>query len=165
MAQRGVGVLRVSPSGGVPETLVTLKDSEVVNTAQVLPGGTHVLLSISEAIGEDRWDRADVVVQALGTEDRTVLVKGASAARSLPTGHLLYARAGNVYAVPFDVRSLQVGAGAATPVVQAVRRGGRQSGIPHVSVSVPGAFRREREPGVDADVVLFVYESYTNHAR
>ena len=133
--QGGVGVLRVSPSGGVPETLVTLTD-ERTNAAQMLPGGTHLLLSVKAA--SDNWDRGDVVVQALGTQVRTVLVKGASAARYLPTGHLLYARGGDVFAVPFDVRRLQVGAGQATPVVPAVRRVGIRAGIAQFSVSDSG---------------------------
>jgi serine/threonine-protein kinase len=138
-AQAGVGILRVSPSGGTPEVLVRLKEDEAANATQILPGGTHMLFSVTNREGRDRWDFANVVVQALATQTRSVVVEGAHSARYLSTGHLLYARGGNLYAVPFDVRRLQVGGGGAEPVVQGVRLSGAlRSGVAQFSVSDSG---------------------------
>jgi Tol biopolymer transport system component len=51
------------------------------------------------------------------------VVQGGSDAKYVPTGHLLYATSGVLYAVPFDVRSLST-SGGRVAVVEGVRRGG-----------------------------------------
>ena len=40
----------------------------------------------------------------LGRSDRKTVIEGGSAARYLPSGHIVYARGGIVFAVPFDAR-------------------------------------------------------------
>jgi hypothetical protein len=63
-------------------------------------------LYVSHSGGE--WDDATIVAQRLDTGERKVLVKGGTFPRYLPTGHLVYARAGALYALAFDARSLDV---------------------------------------------------------
>lgn len=119
--QSGKGILRVSPNGGTPEVLVSLKDGEVAHGPQMLPGGRHVLFTLTTATGPNRWERAQIVVQSLASGERKVLIDGGSDARYVPTGHLAYALGGIVFAVAFDVQRLEV-KGVPVPMIEGVRR-------------------------------------------
>ena len=68
-----------------------------------------------------RWDEAQIVVQSLATGERTVIWEGGSAARYVPTGHLVYALRDGLYAIAFDVDSLTV-SGGPVPMVAGVQR-------------------------------------------
>lgn len=48
------------------------------------------------------WDEATIVAERLATGERKVLVKGGTSPRYLPGGHLVYARAGGLYAIAFE---------------------------------------------------------------
>ena len=67
-------------------------------------------------IGNDRWDRAQIVTQSLKTGRRQTLIGAGSDARYVQTGHLLYVVGGVLFAVPFDVKRLAV-VGGPTPIV------------------------------------------------
>jgi hypothetical protein len=54
------------------------------------------------------WDEATLVAERLDSGERRVLVRGGTSPRYLPTGQLVYARAGGLYAVTLDPRSLSV---------------------------------------------------------
>jgi eukaryotic-like serine/threonine-protein kinase len=102
--------------------LVAIKDDEYSDSAEVLPDGTHLLFSIATGMAAtDRWDKARVVVQSLKSGEPKTLIQGASSARYLPTGHLLYATGGSIFAVPFDAQRLEL-TGPAVAVVEGVRR-------------------------------------------
>ena len=58
--------------------------------------------ALHPATGVQPWNEAAIVVQELATGQRMVLVDGGTDARVLPTGHLVYARASTLFAVPFD---------------------------------------------------------------
>ena len=135
----GKGILRVSPNGGQPETHVSTKDGEFVYGPQVLPGGEWVLFTLATAATTDGWDKAQIVVQSLKTAERKTLVSGGSDARYVPTGHIVYALGGVVFAVPFDLRHLAV-AGGPVPIVEGVRRATtRITGVAQFSVSSTGS--------------------------
>jgi serine/threonine protein kinase len=71
----GPGILRVSETGGTRARLVTLNDDEVADSPQVLSSGEAVLFTLLKDKGprrDDRWDRANIVVQSLRTGGRTV---------------------------------------------------------------------------------------------
>ena len=114
-------IMRVSPNGGQPERLVSVKDGEIAQGPQVLPGGQAVLFTLATGTGGDRWDKAQVVVQSLKSGERKTLVNGGSDARYVPTGHLVYALGGTLFALPFDVKRLEV-AGGPVPIVEGVQR-------------------------------------------
>ena len=119
--QGSKGVMRVSPDGGTPEVIVRVKDGEEAYGPQLLPGGQHVLFTIATGTARDRWDKARIVVQSLTSGEPKTLIEGGSDARYVPTGHLVYALSGIVYAVAFDVKRLEV-YGPRVPVIQGVRR-------------------------------------------
>jgi eukaryotic-like serine/threonine-protein kinase len=129
------GVWRVSANGGKPEQIVTLKEGEVAQGPRMLPGGDAVLFTLATgAPGSDSdsrnaalpttlddWDKAQIVVQSLTTGQRTTLVEGGSDARYLSSAHLVFARGGVLFAVPFDSKRLHV-TGQPIPIVEGVSR-------------------------------------------
>ena len=70
--------------------------------------------------GAEMWDKAEIVVQSLASGTRKSILRGTDA-RYVPTGHLLYAVSGVVFAIPFDAKRQEV-SGAAVPVIEGVRR-------------------------------------------
>jgi eukaryotic-like serine/threonine-protein kinase len=137
--QGSKGIMRVSTNGGTPEVLVRVKDGEEAHGPQLLPGGQHVLFTLATGTDFGRWDKARVVVQSLASGERKTLIEGGSDARYVPTGHLVYAVGGNLFAVAFDVRRLEM-MGGPVPMVEDVRRSnGRETGAAHFSLSSTGS--------------------------
>ncbi len=59
-------------------------------TPQLLPGDRDVLFTIARGSDIDRWDKARIVVQTIGTDTRTTLIEIASSGHYLPSGQLVY---------------------------------------------------------------------------
>ncbi len=118
------GVMRVSPNGGQPEPLVTAKSDELMEGPQMLPGGNAVLFTLAKGDSglTAPWDKAQIVVQTLKSGSRKVVLEGGSDARYLPTGHLVYALSGVLFAVPFNLKRLET-AGGPVGIVEGVARG------------------------------------------
>lgn len=117
----GRGIVRVFPAGGRSEVIVPLASDRAAQSPQLLPGG-RVLYTLATRTRPDRWDRARIVLRTLSSSEEVTLIEGGSNARYVPTGHLVYAVGGNLFAVPFDLSRMSVD-GAASQVVQGVRRG------------------------------------------
>ena len=151
--QGSKGIMRVSPDGGTPTLLVRVKDGEEASGPHLLPGGQHVLFTVATGNDPDRWDKARIVVQPVTSGEPKTLIEGGSDARYVPTGHLVYAAEGTLFAVAFDLQRLKV-SGARSPVVENVRwSGGRTTGASHFSISrtgsiiyIPGFARTARQP-------------------
>ena len=135
---QGRNIFKVSENGGKSDIIVAVKDGEVITRPQLLPGGETVLFTV--ATGSDPvaayWDRGQIVVQTLKTGARKVVHDGGRDARYLPTGHLVYALAGTLFAVPFDLKHLEAGPGA-VPLVEGVQ--GSSSGAAEFSFSENGS--------------------------
>ena len=134
--ERAGGIFRVSADGGTPEVLIPKESrgGEMGYHPQVLPDGKAVLFTL--ATGRN-WDEAQIVVQSLETGERRVLVEGGADARYVPTGHLVYAVADTVLAVPFDLSRLEV-TGGAVPVVEGVSRNISGWGVGSAAFSFSG---------------------------
>jgi serine/threonine protein kinase len=115
------GILRISPNGGKPEQIVKVSEGEVAYGPQMLPGGRTVLFTLAAGVGADRWDKARVVAQSLTSGERKTLIEGGSDGRYLPTGHIVYALGGTLFAMRFDSGRLQV-MGGPVPILEGVRR-------------------------------------------
>jgi Tol biopolymer transport system component len=138
--QSGKGVVRVSADGGEPEVIAAVAADELVYGPQLAEGGRTVLFTLTTGSGVDRWDKAQTVVQTAGSADRTVVLHGGSAARYVPTGHLVYALGGTVLAVPFDLAKRKM-RGGPVPVVEGVARAPNpavQTGVAHFAISPNG---------------------------
>jgi Tol biopolymer transport system component len=109
------GLYRVPASGGEPALLAEPRREMGERTyrfAEVLPGGKAVVFTLVSAEIES-FDDASIAVLSLDTGEIRTLLEGGSSARFSPTGHLVYARAGSLLAVPFDPIALEV---TGTPV-------------------------------------------------
>jgi len=105
------GVQRVPGNGGEAETLIAAQDGETIQGPSMLPGGEWVLFSVRER-DSSSWSDAGVVAQSLATGDRRLLVPGGVEPRYVESGHLTFARDGNLLAVPLDLESMEVTGGA-----------------------------------------------------
>jgi serine/threonine-protein kinase len=102
------GLMRVSAAGG-PLTVLTRPDRAQGEGdhfwPEMLPGGRAVLFTITSLTGG--LDAAQVAVLDLPTGTRRILVRGGSHAHYVSSGHLVYAAAGALRAVPFDLGRLE----------------------------------------------------------
>ena len=114
------GIFRVSASGGESQSVTepdAAKGERSHYWPQVLPGGKALIFTIGTG---ESFDDARIVVQSLDTGERKVVIDGGTFGRYLPTGHLVYARAGALFAVPFDLSRLEK-KGTPVPVVEGVK--------------------------------------------
>ena len=119
------GIVQVSASGGTPSPISTVdaKAGEVSHRLpHWLPGNRAFLFTVTRT-SLPTWDDTLVVAQTLDGGKRTTVLEGASDARYVPTGHLVYVRRGTLNAVPFDPQRLQVTTGAVTLVSDLMQAG------------------------------------------
>lgn len=110
---------RISANGGTPTQLTTLDETRQDAThrwPQILPDGKSVLFTAHTLAGSD-FDAATIDIVDMETGARKTVHRGGSDARYLPSGHLVYASAGTLFAIPFDLDAQEV-VGSAVPVVQ-----------------------------------------------
>ena len=134
----GKGIQRISSNGGEPEVLVGLKTEEFAQSPQILDDGKAVLFTLTNAATAAGWDSAQIVVQPLPKGDRKVLQLRGSDARYLPSGHLIYSVAGNIFAVPFDLKTLETRGSPAGVIEGVMRPIPAASGAANLSVSSNG---------------------------
>jgi serine/threonine-protein kinase len=103
-----IGLQQVGANGGEPVMLTTpdAKAGEVDHVwPSILPGGRAVLFTITTTGG---IEQSQVAVLDLSTGARKVLVRGGSDAQYVSPGYLVYAAAGALRAVRFDVQRLEI---------------------------------------------------------
>jgi len=118
------GLWRVSDKGGGARPLTTLDPAKGEGThrwPEILPGGKAAIFTIHGLSG--RYDNARIGVVLLETGQRRTVLDGATDARYLSTGHLVYLRGGSLFAVPFDLGRLAV-TGPPAPVLDDVSYSG-----------------------------------------
>ena len=119
---RDSGLWRVPAEGGQPQVLTTpdlAKGEYSHRYPQILPAGKGVVFTSLSGFG---WDESRVEVLRLDTKEQRVLVRGGHTGRFVPSGHLIYYRAGSLLAVPFDLARLQVIGAAPVTVAGGVRQ-------------------------------------------
>ena len=144
-------LLRVSAGGGTPEILAKVdedKNEFLFVDPQVLPGATHVLLTVgmNRDLSESRVVTLDVKTRA-----KTVLLENVGIARYAASGpkglgHLVYARNGSLFAVPFDASRVDI-LGAPVRVLEGVRESA-------FGFSSSGTLAYEWDPSVDMTSTL-----------
>jgi len=100
----------------------------------ILPGGKRVLYTLGEYSGN--YDNAKIVAVSLEDGRSRVVLEGATNARYIPGGHLLYLHSGSLFSISFDPVTLKV-SGTPTPLVEEVA-GFRHGGLAHAAVSSDG---------------------------
>jgi serine/threonine-protein kinase len=132
----GSGLFRVSAAGGEPQPLTTLNaDAKEVTHRwpQFLPGGKAVLFTSHTS--QANLDEAVLEVVKLDTGERTIVHRGGSYGRYVPSGHIVYLQHNTLFAVPFDLDRLAV-VGPAAPAVQNILAGA--AGAAHFSFASTG---------------------------
>jgi eukaryotic-like serine/threonine-protein kinase len=107
------GIMRVSADGGMATTIIAAKPNEAMDRPQMLSDGDHLLFTLTTDTSNDRWEKAQVVIQSLSSGERKVLVQNGSDGRYVPTSHIVYRVGETVFTVGFDSKRL---AAIGTPV-------------------------------------------------
>src|ERR1041384_4243643 len=142
------GLIRVRSDGSERREITKVDSTHGERThrcPQCLPDGKTVLFTVGMMDSPDYYDDASIDAVNIETGERKEILKGASMARYIPTGHLVFSRGGVLFAVPFDPSSLTVH-GTSTPLVQNVS-GDPTTGAANFAVSsngtlayIPGLF-------------------------
>jgi len=146
------GVIWQVPAGeGAPSVVSTGGASDTKHSLPwPLPGGRALLYT--ERTRQYSWGDEEVIAFTLATGQRKTLLKDASDARYVPSGHLLFLRRGVLFAVPFDPERLEIhGAPVAVlkPVAQALNGGhaGDCTGAGQFAVAPTGTLAWVPDPG------------------
>jgi len=112
-------LFKVSAAGGTPQELTQLKQGESSHRwPQFLPDGRALLFAIQYGATAAETS-SDIASIRLDTGEQKVLIRGGTSPKYVPTGHLVYYRAGTIMAVAFDLERLEV-QGTPSPVVENV---------------------------------------------
>ena len=119
----GGGIWQI-PLEGAPAAVTTPTEAETHILPWPLPGGRTLLYTVRKR--EWSWGEEEVVALTVSTGERKVVLKDATDARYVPTGHLVFLRRGTLFAVGFDAARLEVQGPAVAvldPVAQALTEG------------------------------------------
>ena len=104
------GLWRVSAQGGDPKQITEL-DQEAEELSHrlpdVLPDGKAVLFTVVK-VDTISVSKAQIAVLSLETGKRKLLIEDAFDARYVPSGHLVFAREGTLWAAPFNRTRLEL---------------------------------------------------------
>jgi hypothetical protein len=125
----GDPIMRVGATGGVAEPITTLSEAETDHRwPHLLPDGNALLFTVVTN------ENFQIAVKSPATGEQQVLGEG-SYPRYVSSGHIVFVRETQVWAVPFDANRLEL-TGAAIPVLEGVR--GAVSGMRHFAVAENG---------------------------
>ena len=158
------GLWQVAGSGGTPTPLTELDDAQRERThrwPQIVPGHPVVLFTVATKDSPEYYDDARIDAVNIETGERKNVFEGASFARYVPSGHLVFARNGSLWAVPFDIDALTT---TGTPLpVQADVMGLRNSGVVFASIASNGmlAFVEGQPEDLRREVVWRYFDGRT----
>ncbi|HLJ44888.1 MAG TPA: protein kinase [Bryobacteraceae bacterium] len=106
------------PVAGKPEILTSTEDSSYRTSRwpQILPGGGTVIFTAHTSPGVASYDDASIEALSLKSGKIKLLYRGGFYGRYVPSGHLLYARKGTLFAARFDLDRLEL-RGEPVPIV------------------------------------------------
>jgi serine/threonine-protein kinase len=119
VSAQGVGLQRVSSSGGETRTLSN-PDPEIDEVTHRWPqvlGEGRVLYTAHSILGS--YEDASLVVEAFPDGPRKVVHRGGYHGRHLPSGHLVFIHQGTLFATPFDLEKVER-TGPPVPVIKDV---------------------------------------------
>jgi len=135
------GLMRVSAAGGKAEVLTTpdAKGGERTHRWPTwLPGDASVLFTIGTLKNPGSYDDARIAVMDSKTRKIRVVHSGGSMARWSTSGHLVYVRADQLLAVPFDARRREIAGDAVALPDKAA--GDPSSGVVYAAIGGDGTF-------------------------
>jgi Tol biopolymer transport system component len=136
----GSAIFRIPSAGGTPTPLTQLdpvKSERSHRWPQFLPGGKALLFTANTRTSG--FDTAAIELLSLPDGRRKTIHQGATFARYLPSGHIVFVDKGTLFAIPFDLRRLET-AGALFPILEEVVydpiSGGAQFDVSHSGTAV-----------------------------
>jgi eukaryotic-like serine/threonine-protein kinase len=119
------GLSKISAEGGTPEPVTALDTGRGESGhvwPQLLPNGKGILFTVltSDSAGTSR-----IAVESFGANSRRIVLESGAYARYLPTGHLVYAQSGTLFAAPFDLDRIAI-TGPPVPVLEHVSMNSRR---------------------------------------
>ncbi len=148
----GKGLLRIPAGGGPPETVAGLSPGETsLGLPQILPGGNAILFAGAKGLDVDK---NTIEVLTLADRHRKIVARGGQSPRYLATssraGHLVYVNKATLFAIPFDLETLETH-GTAVPVVDDVAHHAQLS-IGEFDVSRTGTLVYRRDSGAASGI-------------
>lgn len=147
------GLARLPASGGSP-SFVTTPDANEGELShrwpEFLPGGEAALFTIWKGSFQD----SQIALLLLETGEHRVLLTGGSNPRFSSTGHIVYAREGQLMAAPFDLGRLDL-LGEPLPVLDRVATQG-WTGAAHFSLSDDGDLAYIQRTGAPQRALMWV---------
>ena len=134
----GGALVRVPAAGGAPKEVVKIdlaRGDRQHRYPCALPGGKGILITVGTADSET-FDDAHIAVLNTETGQIKTVVEGGTHPRYSPSGHILYARDGKIFAIPFDSKELKT-VGQPFLVLEGVLMS-RNSGVANYDVSATG---------------------------
>ena len=112
-AQYPGGIVRISEAGGDIETVTELDVEHGERShrfASLLPGGQALIYTVGFD-GISSYDDGRIDLWDLRSREKKTLIVGGTSAAYSPSGHIVYARRGKLFAVPFDASRREVTGG------------------------------------------------------
>ena len=103
LARRGGGLVRLPGAGGEAQTIIKPDDDREYWYPQVLPGRRTILFTASMPAA----DAGDVLVFDPETNMRRIVLRDAVAGHYVSSGHLVFVRGADLWAVRFDLDRLE----------------------------------------------------------
>lgn len=132
------GIVRIPDSGGAIESVTTLDSEHGKRShrfASLLPDGQSLIYTVA-LDGISSYNDARIDLWDLNARERKPLITGGTSAVYSPSGHIVYARDGKLFAMPFDEKQRQI-TGSVFEVLDGVMMSGN-TGAAHFSLSKRG---------------------------
>jgi len=145
----GRNIYRIPATGGPREEVLISDTEQGYVRPHVLPGGDAIIFVVRpgrQGIGNAR--DGGIAVLSLPDNQVTTLIQGGYAPAYAPTGHIVFAREGSLWAMPFDVERLEK-IGPEIRVIQGVQQNGFQG---HAAYAFSGNGVLAYVPGVDQTI-------------
>jgi serine/threonine protein kinase/Tol biopolymer transport system component len=115
----GSSLFQVSGDGGTPKPIAQSPSGVYSDYPfffpYVLPGTEFLLVNRTVY-----YQQGTILLYSPKTGEQRVLIQGGTGAQYVPTGHLLFARQGELLVTPFDINRLEI-TGVPVPVLEGVR--------------------------------------------
>ena len=153
------GLWKVGDTGGAASLLVDVdadRDERTFRFPHATPDGGILLFTVGSLDSPNNYDNAVIEAYSMGTGERRTIIERANMARFAGRDRIVFARAGNLYAVGFDPESLRT-VGEPSPVIEDVG-GDPSSGAGYFSISENGTIAWLAGAVTAADALLTVVD-------
>ena len=155
------GLFLISAEGGEPKRITkpdTTRNERTHRWPQVLPGGKAAIFTVGMLNSPDSYEQANIYAVNFATGENHMVLQGASMARYAPTGHLIFAKGGSLYAVGFDLETLAT-RGKPQVILQGVA-GDETTGVVHFAIADDGTLAYvPGSPGANMRRIVWVDRS------